>query len=380
MRLDTEERVRRDACADVILISPGAIDAYPPVQYQATLLASHGFNVTVITTSRVQGRASVDYQHDGVRVIAARHGLRGPALLSTLTRLVYRSRTQSGGGVEICYDPMGALVSELAPRKINKRILHLHELVLWCQPKWVRIMRSLIKRFDCVVVPDEMRAIYTEGQFGLGECPTVVPNYPILDGEPLPSKGGNEGRYEGVYFGSFGDDQVIPNIVESVGKWNPGATLTLIGDIHSSAAARIREVIKKRNLADRVFMESWLSRRDLQERVARADFGFSMLINSTAQWRTALGASNKRYQLMQFGLPQISDCNPGVNDLIEGGGVGRCVQGYEARDIADAVNAYLDRPEDLKRDGVRARRLHLEKYNYNSVFPRLLGLVRALVG
>jgi hypothetical protein len=110
----------------------------------------------------------------------------------------------------------------------------------------------------------------------------------------------------------------------------------------------------------------------VEARLSEADLAIALLDGSTAQWSTALGASNKRYQFMKAGLPQIGDFNPGVPELIEGNGIGACVTAHDPGQIAALVRAYVTDDRRRRIEGARAFSLHRAEFNYEHAFQRLL--------
>jgi hypothetical protein len=129
----------------------------------------------------------------------------------------------------------------------------------------------------------------------------------------------------------------------------------------------------------RVRVEGWVPFEALVQRLASAWLGISLLDPARLVWRTALGASNKRYLYMQAGLPQIGDMNPGVSDLLEGSDIGRCVTSFSPAEIAAIVRTYEADRNRCLREGERARTLVRERYNYQAGMQPLLAWIDAHV-
>lgn len=356
----------------VILVSPAPVDGYPPVQYQARMLARSGVDVILLTTTLNSSSTEVRFSEPGVITKVVRplsqsrvsNVRRIPEFALSLARA--RSSLRRSLIAEIAYDPEGVLVSDLAPFRPAKRMAHLHETVSG-NSFAERRLSSALRSYSLVVVPDAGRASLLHKQLGLSVTPTVVPNFPMLkDGAPTPA--GSLGSFEVIYGGSISRQQMIDVIIRSVPLWPKGARFVLLGDTSRPTAQEMRRLTARLGLGDRVFFEGWTDVTDLIERYSRANLGVSLLTSDLEQWRLSLGASNKRYQYMQAGLPQIGDMNPGVPELIEGNQIGRCVRGDSEREIADIVSWYMNHPVGAAAEGKKAALLHQTVYNYDRVF------------
>ncbi len=137
--------------------------------------------------------------------------------------------------------------------------------------------------------------------------------------------------------------QKLDEIIRSVPSWPQHADLVIIGNDTKPTANSLRHIRDDLGLQDRVRFLGWLETADAELRMSQADLGICLLDPKFEQFRTALGASNKRYQFMKAGLPQIGDMNPGVSDLLEG--IGACVSSHAPEQIAELVTAYASDPK-----------------------------------
>lgn len=367
-----------------VLVSPGAIDGYPPVQYQARLLADAGYGVEVVTLPLVVGHKGARFEHPGVQVTClpdwllrpGRRALRVIALAAAVT--IARLRAGRSQMVEICFDPIGLFISDVAPAKPRRRVLHLHELLqhehLWIE----RRLRRAVKNLDLISVPDKARAEITRAQLGLFNEPLVIENYPMRDPKRNISKTGSaHPRFVVVYCGTLGFDQRLDLVIRSVQHWPDEAVLEIIGRDDTPVAKQLKQLTVDLGLTDRISFTGWKRLVEVEERLARADLAIALLKTDSAQWQTALGASNKRYQYMKAGLPQIGDNNPGVPELLEGGKIGACVPKHDPICIAQLVTAYFTDPIRCREEGERAFQFHKRSFNYQAVFSRFLAYVEA---
>ncbi|WP_159456685.1 glycosyltransferase [Roseivivax jejudonensis] len=333
----------------------------------------------LVTLPLNAGREGTFFAHRGVRITCLPGRLLTPGRtalrLLALVRSVAAARLRLGRArsVEICYDPIGVWISDLTPRKPAVRVAHFHELLRDAPMHLERRLPRAIAGFDHVVVPDAGRARHTQDKLELPRLPLVIENYP-LRAHALPDRPVRKDGFEVVYCGSLGLSQKLDAVIQSIPAWPAHATLVLIGDDTRPIAKRLRAMAEELDVSDRVTFLGWMDLPQAEERMAWADLGIALLDSKSIQWRTALGASNKRYLFMKAGLPQIGDTNPGVPELIESNGIGACVTDHDPAQIAAQVAAYAADPSRCRAEGMRAFDLHRGVYNYDAAFRRLLDL------
>jgi glycosyltransferase involved in cell wall biosynthesis len=364
----------------IILFSPGPIDGYPPVQYQARLFADCGYAVEVVTSPLSYALKAPKFSYPGVRVTSIEaaqafsgRALRGIAYIRALTAARRRAGREA---TEICYDPIGVFYSDCSPLKPRWRVAHFHELLQYPENFLERRLRRAIHKFDLVVVPDEHRALRTAADLDLSVLPLVIENYPLRAEVPLSTSSASSDRFEVIYCGSLGFDQKLDVAIRSAKYWPDGVSLIIIGNHATGPARALIELGESVGVSDRIEFLGWMDTHSAELRLSKANLGIGLLSLDSAQFQTALGASNKRYQYMKAGLPQIGDRNPGVVDLIEGNRVGMCVGSHDPQELAAVVKAYVSDPARCKFEGGRAFAKHQEIYNYELVFDRLLNRLR----
>jgi len=380
-------RVMHGMSGTIILVSPAPVDGYPPVQHQARLLADAGYAVDLVTVPLAWGDAAVRFSHPGVSVhvnpargtggVAA--GLRMAEFVSSI--LALRRRHAGRPLIEIAYEPIGMLYSDLAPMRPKLRIAHFHECLMRLDSLWLeKRVRKSIHGYQLAVVADADRAVILRDQLGLSDLPHVVPNYPMHEA-PRPVAAVDPGGPFGVvYCGSVGLNQKLDLIIDSVAHWPPGTVFRIIGNDQSEIARNLRRRAESAGVADRVIFEGWVPYDQVQARLMRSDLGILLLDPSSEQRRTALGASNKRYQYMQAALPQIGDMNPGVAELLEGQGIGRCLAAFCPEQLAALVAGYSGDRARSRAEGDRAYALHEQRYNYQQAFRPVLEWIGARAG
>lgn len=360
-----------------LLVSPGPVDGYPPVQYQARLLAGAGHAVTLVTTSLTLDETPPAFTCPGVTVRCVPAAGRRPARMMRFARALWAARRAlPRDAVEIAYDAIGLLYSDLVPGRPSRRVAHLHELLQYMDSFPERRLSRAIHRYAAVIVPDAGRAAVTQRQMGMFAPPLVIENYPLRADAPLAPPKPPGARFEVVYCGSLGLHQKLDQVIQSIPMWPGNTDLVLIGQDTTATARKLRNLTGELGLSDRVQFLGWMDTPEAECRAAGADLGIALLDSGWEQWRTALGASNKRYQYMKAGLPQIGDHNPGVPELLEG--IGSCVTTHEPGEIAALVTAYVTEPGRCAGEGARAFERHQTEFNYERVFQKLLDRIDTL--
>jgi glycosyltransferase involved in cell wall biosynthesis len=93
--------------------------------------------------------------------------------------------------------------------------------------------------------------------------------------------------------------------------------------------------------------------------------------------RISAGASNKRFEAMAVGVPQVCDQLPGVREIVEQAGAGICVPHDDFHAIGQAIAALLRDPHRRKLMGAAGREAHLQRFNYEAQFLPVLERISA---
>ncbi len=250
---------------------------------------------------------------------------------------------------------------------------------------------ELSRQADLVVFSDDHRAGLYQQTAQLPTRPSVVMNCPArLD--PVPQSPLrqqlavnlrlsilNLRPSSGIvcYTGSVGVNQGLPEVARSMRHWPADSVFVLIGP----AAEEVREDIvanaRAANADSRVVFLGPRPHSEALALTAGADLGLSLIQPHNQNRLYSAGAVNKRFEYMALGLPQVANAGPGVPEIIEQNECGLCVDPYSPEAISAAVNRLLRRPELCRSMGKRARKLHLDVYNYETEFCPVLEWVKA---
>lgn len=88
----------------------------------------------------------------------------------------------------------------------------------------------------------------------------------------------------------------------------------------------------------------------------------------------------KMFEYMMAGIPVIATDFDLWKEIIDFEECGRCVNPYNVSEISDAINFYLNHPEEAKRHGDNGRRAVMDKYNWGTQETVLFELYESLEG
>lgn len=364
----------------VILLTTTPVDAYPPVQHQARLLSEAGYFVELITVPLKSTDDTVRFFCPNVCITVA--PLRTGRGVQTIMRFVSfmvilarkRSRHKNKKTIEIAYDPLAMLISDHTPNRPIIRIAHFHESLDAFDQSWLqkRLFRA-IKAYDYVVVADHKRGEVLYDQLKLNTQPFVVPNYPLqLKGNKGNQLDNKSRPFELIYAGSIGLDQKLDVILESLLYCPEHVYLTILGNSDLPLAKALRERAAEIGLSHRLQFPGWIYYDSLRERLSQAHLGISLLNPDIPNWNNSVGASNKRYEYMRAGLPQIGDMNPGVSEILEGNEIGLCLKTFSPEELGGLIRQYAQNLTRCQEEGARALNLHCEIYNYQTSFRPII--------
>ena len=241
---------------------------------------------------------------------------------------------------------------------------------------------------DFIIIPDPYRAAWyaREGSVDrtrivvVPNCPRLIRNLPrpilreIL-GEKAPPSGSIV-----LYHGAVGPDHGLETAIHSMGRWPDGSVFVIKGRCRPAYAERLKEAASRCGVLSRVLLHDsgFSSYRDHYAMIAGADIGWTVLEPRSANWRYSAYASNKRFEYMALGIPQVSDTNPGTAELVEGNGCGTCIPPDSADAAGDAIARLLNDTPLREEIGQRGRNLHLERFHYDLHFARVMDRITAL--
>lgn len=382
-----------DPCRFVIA-QRGDVDGFPPVRHQAGILAEHG-TVTVIDTMR-DGAAGqpLDSQVRRVRIRSAPHAHSfGATMLRVRTTLQFSRAVRREIGrayrTAIAFEPEAATLL-LGARRRGFRIVHLHELPgpsvysSGVAAACLHLMRRRLDRADLFVVADRFRAADLQERWRLPERPTVVMNCPrqlrhIPESRLLPwlRERGVQPKAIVHYQGAIGSHHGLEDAVRSMPEWPRDSVFVIVGAAEVGYERSLQRLAADRGVGGRLFFVGPVPYDQIFAYAVGATLGLTLLDTSLAQWRYSAGASNKRFEYIALGLPQVTNEGPGIDELFVKRGVARAVRFGDVDAIGNAVQQYLQNDRTSHRVFEAARKLHTTEYNYETQFRPVLDRVLA---
>lgn len=379
---------------DIALIQRAAIDFYPPTINQANLLAEAGLQVAALDGGKGPRPGALHTSVGLFRPLesAANGGNSPPAsavrrLLGTVRFLLAVREIQSSTniGALIGYDSPG-IAAMAAARFRGFTICHFHEypkvpgnegLKVDAQH---RVARRIARSSNITVMPDVYRAAALAAEDRLERSPMVVRNCPrklaqLPIGRLSKAFTGKQGRFTVLFQGAVSENYYADKIIESMPWWPAESVMVFLGPTTSALKQRLLGIAREAGVAERLVLLQQVPYSDLFGYTVDADLGLTMIKPHTFNFAHMAGASNKRYEFMACGIPQITNHGPGMRELVEESGVGLCVDPEIPEEIGRQVT-YLLVNEPLRRKmGEQGRRLHLEEYNYEVQFAGVLEAV-----
>lgn len=212
-------------------------------------------------------------------------------------------------------------------------------------PWYKRFEYFFIKRMDSMIVENDTRAKYNEELYGF--YPYVLHNYPSLEIQQVEDKvdlhgilGLPENEKILLYQGGIQAGRGLENLIEAFPLFNEG-TLVYIGD--GKIKDKLVQMVKERNLEDKIRFIPKVPVRDLPKYTKNAYLGFQVLNNINFNHWSA--SSNKLFEYMMNEVPVVACDFPEIKKAVEESQVGVTIDPHEPKEIAKGVNYLLENPD-----------------------------------
>ena len=385
----------------ILFLHRTPIEGLPPAQNQVGILLERGHSVSVLQEYPMDSRHGAGLLPTAV----ARHYVHGTELSNSsfagrVARFVrFHSQTRKllreiNPDIVVTGDAEAAAAVGNLPRRLGCMLFwHFHELPerqTSGTQHWANryVWQHAIVPHG-IVFPDLGRAeIFAQDARIPAQSIMVVPNCPrLLRDMPKPSLR----EYLGdrlppdsqavLYHGAVGKSHGLETAIRSFPKWPPRARLVLKGPVAQSYVAVLKGLAQAAGGDDRLLIvdPGWQSVDEHFAFIAGADIGWTALEPTRPCWRHAAFASNKRFECMALGIPQVTDNNPRVPELVEKTGCGICVDPASSEAAAAAICRLLDKPSLREEMGAKARQQHLVFYHYERQYQPLLNYLEASV-
>jgi glycosyltransferase involved in cell wall biosynthesis len=333
---------------------------------------------------------------DGVRIVAVPSPRNRLMRMSCTSLRVFAHALLEKGDVYQFSDPelilLGFLLQFLTQRPVvyDLREYHADRIreKFWL-PKSLRtpmayfyelLERVIVPRFAGVVVVNEDLAsrLRTYGCFRIAVVPNYAPQavFAVL----TPRHDALEGRYKGnrvvIHMGGLSQDREILQAVRAMVKVResvPNAKLLLVGPFdEASFEKKVRQLVAELALGDGVEIVGRISYSSVPTYFAISEVGLCLLLPTCHRHEQC--EPIKHFEYAAAGIPQVVGDLPALRRLVEKNRNGILVDPRSEDEIAKAIVQLLQNDALAKEMGERGRQAFCERYNWESVFARLLKL------
>jgi len=370
------------------------IEHYPPSINQSNILLENGFRVSAVQEFKLPGNG-IDV---GLDSRVERHFINTGAAPTSLPgrvcrvlkyrRAVRQLVTRLRPDIVIAYDAEAAWAIASHARRCQARLVwHFHEIPenqphAWTLNHSNRYVWRNAHNPDLIIFPDPGRAAVfardakidpSEIQI-VANCPRPVllqpqPTLREYLADSLPPQASIV-----LYHGAVGTDHGLEIAIRSMPQWPTDAFFVVKGRVRSDYAMHLHALAKSVGVAAQFILidPGYQSTQQHHAFVAGADVGWTVLEPISNAWRYSALASNKRFECMALGVPQISDNGSLLTELIQDSGCGLCIPHNSVDAAAEAVNRILGDGSLRLKMAERSREIHLRQYNYDAQFELLL--------
>jgi len=276
----------------------------------------------------------------------------------------------------VCHDLEMLWASVIAGRSLSAPVLyHAHEdwpAMVSERSKseaavfeWLE--RRLVKRAAHVYVAGEERA---ERFRRWGRPVTVVYGSKSLAEIPHVMKAEREARRAEYGFGrdefvvgiagSLGRDESLPTVFDALGRMPENVKLFVVGG-GDEKVAEAKQLARERGIATRVAFTGRLPTDAYLRYTATIDVGLGLYYPTTRNQITVVPL--KLFDYMGLGIPVVVSDFPELNRIVVGTcGCGLAVTPMDPVALRRALEGLIDRPEERRGMGIRARQCFVERY------------------
>ncbi len=245
--------------------------------------------------------------------------------------------------------------------------------------------KRLAGRPDLVIAVTEFRGAHMKKMYPEMKNPVIVKNCPhvigeLSDGGYLRTRTGCSQEstivlYQGILSASRGLEELIEAASILGYRGLDKVVFALMGTDYLHG--ELNDMVRTRNLEDRVHIFAPVPSEDLPEVTVSADVGMILFRNSCLNHYYSL--PNKLFEYMMAGVPMIASGFPEMAAVIEGARCGLLVEPTDPVKIADALAYMAANPRERVEMGARGRNAAITEYNWSHQEGVLLDSYRSVL-
>ena len=193
----------------------------------------------------------------------------------------------------------------------------------------------------------------------------TIKNYPIIE-TMLQNIDWSTKANKLCYIGALSPVRGIREMVDVMEFVD--ADLNLVGSFDTES---FYNQVKESSGWNKVIEHGYLPRDKAGKILAESKIGF-VLLYPTVNYKDALPV--KMFEYMASGIPFVITNVPLWRDIVEGSNCGICVNPFNTKEIADAINRLLNNPDLAQSMGENGKRAIVEKYNWETEEQKLISL------
>lgn len=348
---------------------------------QAKTLADAGYDVTLIA------QHNKDEIVDGVKIVALPKPKNRLQRMFRLTLKAFRLALKQKADIYHFHDPELITIGILL-RALGKMVVYdVHEDVprqilskYWIAKPVRFIVARLVESIEhmgakvfTAIVPATPKI--AERFYERNQNTVVVQNFPLRDELHAKGKPFAERPKAVAYVGGITEARGINEMVEAMDLLSARTDAQLIlGGKFSSK--ELEDRVKLLLGWHRVVFKGWLSREEVAQVLGNVRIG---LVLFHPEPNHIYAQPNKLFEYMSAGLPVIASDFPLWREIVEGNNCGITVNPLDPKEIAQAIQYLLDRPELCEQMGQNGRRAVEEKFNWEKEKDKLLDLYNRLL-
>lgn len=336
---------------EVVFVYVGTLDYRGRLLKEIATLAGAGFSCRLVLGNIGERRVDPDkfaFPVEEHAVPAFKGRLR--CYLETLRFgwRVGRQLAASGAGRVFCLGlealPAGIVAKRMAPGTrviFDSNELHLESYMSrikrWL---WAPIQRAGIRAADVILHAEPNRMEYFKGVHGgSGKPQAVIENFPRLHPRHDP-----DGRFAGrrvrvLYLGALGKDRFTSELVEIGKALEDRASLDLVG----FATPEVWEELERCHglrPSEHVRILPPVAYEEIPALLEQYDVGIALYMHTNLN--NYYCAPNKVYDYLMAGMPVITNRYPGLERVIDEGGLGACVDAVDTPSFAAALDRIVE--------------------------------------